>query len=249
MYQISNEEFKKFIRSFSDYYKPITEISKNDYGNSLIINDFKMCSFDEMKDDCSLFDKGNRPKSTDAIFVKENDDKIIIYLIEFKFHNLNKEHNKEKIEKLWNKVDKEFKKPSNSDSYGYFEDNPKSDFVNKSFHDDFKEIYNTYNDSVEVSLRLKPFESLYITLPILFEEYCDNTVDIGEFHQFLQNADVKYFIFVSSYTNNRNKNRYYAKSDPLNKQLKRFTLSKIMDECAIRDGGSFDSFLKNENLI
>ena len=249
MHQISNDEFKLFIESFSDYFKPITEISKeNDHGNPLIVNNFEMYSFDEMKDDCPLFNKNNPPKSTDALYFKEEDGKIVVYFIEFKFHNLNKEHNKKIVKKLWEKVDKEFKKSNKSSEYDYFDEKPKK-LVNDWFHDNFEEIYKTYNDSVEVSLRLKPFESLYITLPILFEDYCDSSIDIDDFKEYLHTVDIKYFIFVSTYIKNRSRARVFSKADPLNKQLERFKLSKIMKDCAMYDGDSFNSFLKNEHLI
>ena len=109
MSQLTNEEFIDFIESFKDeFYIPITEISKSmgDRNESLVVNDFQMYSLDDI---CkkSLKFKNNLPKTTDAIFYRiDNENKMIFYIIEFKFYNLERESTYNVLDVIYEKLEK-----------------------------------------------------------------------------------------------------------------------------------------------
>lgn len=151
MEALTNKEFKEFIKSYEEFYKDITEISMSDFGESLIENDFKMYSLDEMCWDCKLLEE-DTPKTTDALWFKESlDGKITLYIIEFKFHNFNNPNAKDMLEIMAKDVnDSELE-----DKYKCLSD---------KFKNNLRKIKNYYGDEVEFSLILKPIESLSIVI-------------------------------------------------------------------------------------
>ena len=156
---LTNKEFKEFIKSYEKFYKDITEISMSDFGESLIENDFKMYSLDEMCWDCELLEE-DTPKTTDALWFKESlDGKITLYIIEFKFHNFNNPNAKDMLEIMA----KDVNDSKLEDKYKCLSD---------KFKNNLRKIKNYYGDEVEFSLILKPIESLSIVIPTLYEQYC-----------------------------------------------------------------------------
>ena len=151
MEALTNKEFKDFIKSHDKFYKDITEISMSDFGESLIENDFKMYSLDEMCWDCKLLEE-DTPKTTDALWFKESlDGKITLYIIEFKFHNFNSPNAKDMLEIMAKDVnDSELE-----DKYKCLSD---------KFKNNLRKIKNYYGDEVEFSLILKPIESLSVVI-------------------------------------------------------------------------------------
>lgn len=245
MNQISNNEFIEFLESFKDnerYYNTITQISETKVGRpqSLIINDFEMYSFDEMCEDCSLL-KGNLPKSTDAIFYKIDDNgQLVLYIIEFKFHDLNKPGNKLQLDALVDHV--------------VFERNRNSKCFNDDFYKKIASVNKTYGDDVEFSLRLKPVETIMVALPAIYEDYClKNDLYLKDIRGYLKNIKKELVVFVSYYRKTRveNKSRNHVKSmgSRLHQQYERLRYAGIIDDFKIKTSDQFDSFLKEEQLI
>ena len=243
MKQLSNEEFIEFLESFKDderYYGSITEISKSKVGKSLIINDFEMYSFDEMCQDCKLL-KNNTPKSTDALFYKFNESgNLVLYIIEFKFHDLNKPDNKLKLDALVDHV--------------VFERNRGSKCFNNDFYKKIISVNKTYGDDVEFSLRLKPVETIMVGLPALYEEYCSkHDLYPKDIRSYLNNIDKELFVFVSYYrqvrVENRSRNHVKSMGSILHQQYERLKFARIIDNFKIKASDQFESFLKEEHLI
>lgn len=192
---LTNKEFKEFIKSYEKFYKDITEISMSDFGESLIENDFKMYSLDEMCWDCKLLEE-DTPKTTDALWFKESlDGKITLYIIEFKFHNFNTPNAKDMLEIMAKDVnDSELE-----DKYKCLSD---------KFKNNLRKIKNYYGDEVEFSLILKPIESLSIVIPTLYEQYCiDNGIPQKDIRSFLDNIEKRLIVFVSHYDDNKKHNK------------------------------------------
>lgn len=242
---ISNKCFIDFLNEFTEsnpkYYDTVSEISwpRDKYGEKIedrdpLISDcqFKMLSLDDIAKGCSKFNKLNLPSTTDALWYNVRDDgTLVLYFIEFKWHNLNKEH-KEKTRK-----------------------------------------------DVEVicKLRLKPFESVFIVLPTLFEEYCEKN-DRNEFlhlHEFLKTCEIKVYSFVSQCDRTdggiqgqvdrvreprRNKSkdklnfsRKVGRRSPIGntiyKQYKRLEFSYLIDFANVFSRTCFNAFLEKEGLL
>lgn len=249
MSEIENESFKKFLKSFNEgeyknhkYYDTITEISRKGSGDRapLITNKKEMYSLDDIaKGSESL--KGNLPKTTDALWYKEGDDgKISIYLIEFKFHNLDKPDPKDQLIAFVDNIYSERKKY-------------------KCISDDERNELNTikkyYGDNVNHSLILKPIETLNIVIPKLYEEYRvenpeNEMIDIKEF---LNNIEKRYYVFVSTYTEegklNPQNERLISQGTKLEQHFNRLINGKIIDYYKIGPSCDFDDFLKLEQLV
>lgn len=271
------EDFIKFLdnyKSNSDYYSSITEISwpkdkngENDRNKSpLIENSFKMLSLDDICKDCSKFDSNNLPTTTDALWYKLNEDNnLILYFIEFKWHNLDRKKDQKIMEETFLNLEK-------------------GTVITTDMKDKFQKLYKSYADEdVSFKLRLKPFESLFIVLPSLYEDYCNqNHVDVIDLQDLLRNCEIKVLSFVSTYTkpeeeneenNNgmrividqsrkskRNKSKgrmnYNRTIGPkgsigatVRKQYKRLELTPLVDFADIFPKSFFDSFLRDEGLV
>ena len=81
MSNLQNEPFKEFLKSFNEgeynnhkFYDTITEISRKESGDRtpLIINQKEMYSLDDIAKGSELL-KDNLPKTTDALWYKEDD--------------------------------------------------------------------------------------------------------------------------------------------------------------------------------
>ena len=279
MTSISNKEFTDFLETYTKnhkYYDTITEISwpKKPNGETdrnrdpLIESSYRMLSLDDICKECSKFDKNNLPSTTDALWYKfsEEDDNLILYFIEFKWHNLDNQKDQKIMEDTFLKVERGTE-------------------ITQDMKDKFKRLYKSYSDEdVSFKLRLKPFESLFIVLPSLYEDYCSkNNQDFVDLHDFLKNCEVKVYSFVSTYTKpeeensennmdgmrviinqsqkskrNKHKKRLeYARTigpkgsigATIRKQYKRLEISPLIDFADIFPKSSFDSFLEDEGLL
>ncbi len=235
MESLTNKEFINFIKSHEDFYEDITEISKNKYGKSLIENDFKMYSLDEMCWDCELLEK-DTPKTTDALFYKESlDGKLTLYIIEFKFHNFNKPNARDMLEIMAKDV-------------------KKSDCASDKFKNNFRKIKNYYGDEVEFSLILKPIESLSVVIPALYEQYCiDNDIIQKDIRTFLDNVEKKLIVFISHYDEKRNHNKSKQRVQTMDvgveNNYRRLEKGNIIDYHMIYPSFKFSYFLSFERLI
>lgn len=235
MEDLTNKEFKDFIKSHEKFYKDITEISMSDFGESLIENEFKMYSLDEMCWDCELLEE-NTPKTTDALWFKESlDGKFTLYIIEFKFHNFNKPNAKDMLKIMANKV-------------------KESDCASEKFKNDFRKIKNYYGDEVEFSLILKPIESLSVVIPTLYEQYCiDNDLPQKDIRTFLDNIEKKLIVFISHYDEKRNHNKSKQRIQTMDVGVEnnylRLEKGNIIDYHKIYPSFKFSYFLSYERLI
>ena len=245
-----NEEFIKFIKSFDKgsyknhkFYESITEISRKHSGKreSLIVNDFELYSLDDIKDGSRNL-QTNPPKTTDALYYKENDGKLSLYLIEFKFHNLDDPDAKD----LLNAFVDEIFSSDNKNKYRCLSKNNKKDL---------KKIRNYYGDDVSNTLVLKPIETIKVVLPSLYDEYCKNNCSAEKINieEYLNSIEKKYFVFVSTYTENgkfnRHKEKLESQSTGLEKYFDRLKFGKIINHYEIWPSCDFEYFLKSEGLI
>lgn len=238
---LTNKEFKEFIKSYEKFYKDITEISMSDFGESLIENDFKMYSLDEMCWDCKLLEE-DTPKTTDALWFKESlDGKITLYIIEFKFHNFNNPNAKDMLEIMAKDVnDSELE-----DKYKCLSD---------KFKNNLRKIKNYYGDEVEFSLILKPIESLSIVIPTLYEQYCiDKGIPQKDIRSFLDNIEKRLIVFVSHYDDNKKHNKSKQRVQTMDvgveNNYRRLEKGNIIDYHRIYPSFKFSYFLSYERLV
>lgn len=237
MDEFTNEDFIDFINNFNNFYDEITEISKNTRGQSLINNDFKMYSLDDMCWNSKLLEN-NTPKTTDALFYKVNNNFLSLYLIEFKFHNLDNPNCKDLFDSI---VD---------DVYS----NNKYKCLNDKFKYQLNRIKRYYADDVEYTLILKPIESINIVLPALYKEYCrDNDLIQKDIKTFLNNVEKRVFVFVSDYSpkgkSNLQRHRLQSMGNSLNQHYQRLEDGQIIDYYKIYSRDNWDYFLEYEELI
>lgn len=249
MSNLYNESFKKFLESFNDgeynnhkFYDTVTEISRKESGDRtpLIRNEKEMYSLDDMaKGSISLMD--NLPKTTDALWYKEEEDgKFSIYLIEFKFHNLDNPDAEDQLKAFVDNIYAERKK------YKCIPEDEKYK-LNK--------IKKYYGDNVNHSLILKPIETLHVVIPKLYEEYCDKNPEKERINikEYLKRIEKKYFVFVSTYTDNGKFNpqneRLESQGTKLEQHFNRLLTGEIIDYYEIWPRCDFDDFLKLEQLV
>ena len=264
---ISNEKFIKFIKSYSKnqkYYEVVAEISRSKTFpfDSLVESYFKMYSLDDICKDSKSFGKYNTPKTTDALWYKEENGKLTLYIIEFKFHNFYNNMTKTKIQLLYEQV-KEI-----NEMFKTTKDDGETKYLfNENFFKDFRKLKSSFGDNIEFSLKMKPIETLIYALPELYKEYCgyDDELDAEECRKFLKKIDKKLVVFLmqgsvykeqdknKNYYNGRGKydksrTRATVKGTSLHKQFIRFKHAKIIDDYEIKSRFDFDKFLNQEHL-
>ena len=154
-----------------------------------------MCWNSHLKNNGSV--KSNRPLSADALIFKNGR----IYLIEFK-GTFNSTLNLEEI------MDKCIEKVDDSDLAGALES-----------------IKNRYDDEILCNLKIKPSDSLFLTLPQIYKYYCekkDIKYNKEEFLSWLLNVPKRlYVVFLNDIHDskrNESKNYKYLRMD---KKLKK----------------------------
>ena len=175
-------KFSEFLDSYKNKYrKTSSEISipkdNEIYGENkkepLVSSNYMLLDFDSMCDDAKFYPKRpkgeeNQPSTVDGLYYRVIDDNLLeFFLIEFKSFDFN-----------WN---------SHGDynsSLNKIINNLSSININKEFTTGINRlntIKNYYGNTIEFSLRLKPFESLFIVLPKIYEEYCEsNKIDYND---------------------------------------------------------------------
>lgn len=266
MSEFTNEDFIKFIESYKnktyedEYYKihkcydTVTELSRSDTDRAdpLVKNSKRMYGLDWMVK-CSNFSEP--PKSTDALFFRENEKGILeLHLIEFKF--LGNKNQRDKINILWNDIkkrvscEKSKNKLSNSkENHDKFnaDDCESEECFNDFFVRDFKLIRNNFNDPIAVSLKLKPYEVIFITLPKLYEEYCNDYSDVvkKDINSYLNSIDKYYWAFLGNLSPNYlNIKRKTDKYDEYSKRLE----MTIFKKASVRPRQCFNKTLDREIL-
>lgn len=247
MDKLSNDEFISFLESFKNnkkYYDTITEIAKPIYNNgskgkSLFYSSFKIYSLDDMKHDCKLF-KHNFPKSTDGIYYKvTKDGDLAIILIEFKGIDFSVDSSS-----FIKNIKENLLDLKNSDDCPKIK---KSPFDFDRVLNNFNFVENRYGDSVEYGLYLKIFETIYLTIPTIYKEYCKNNgLEVKDIDRFLRDHQIDNYVFVAS--NSRNPSQDYNNnlSSRFNKYSKKLIKGGIIDNSDIFTRYQMEEF---ENII
>lgn len=252
MGKMSNDEFINFLKFFrDDYFRSVQEISKPaDSDRFLVDSEFKMFSFDEMCRKYSIMED-NLPKTVDALHyeIDEENDCLTLYLIEFKTFNIEDDRSTyTKLEALHMKL-----KKLNKRTCEYSDEKFVSDGTLKYF----EEIKEHFVDSIEFDLIVKPIETLIVSLPWLYDEYCaDNEVNVvkKDFRDYLNNIDIKLVVFVNRYAPNTNVSSDRWSAHHIDNKLKsvyhRLYLSNVIaeDNERILSKDQFSYFIDKENL-
>lgn len=235
-----NSDILKFSK-FLDYYKPkycktSSEISIPKPDDSgiyeedeelipLVKSDFIMLDFDSICDDANFYPKRpkkflNEPSTVDALYYRIIDEnKIEFFLVEFKSFYFD-----------WNSV-------------GDYKSSVDKIFKNIIYCDINDElitginrlnsIKNIFGSTIEFSLRLKPYESLFVVLPKIYEEYCSsNSIPMNErieLYDFFKSdlCDIK-LIIVGKKTDNTTKDYLGILANVLNKQYRRLDFVNVL---------------------
>ena len=228
-----NEDILKFAE-FLDYYKqkyakPSCDISlphqkNNQTGKPLVSSNYIMLDFDAMCRDANFYPKGsnfNRPATTDAIYYRiPHKNNIELSLVEFKTFNFTWEHKlyyNSAVKKVRNRLK----------NCGHTSDSQKG--INM-----LENIKDKLGNAIEFSLKLKPYDSLFVVLPKLYEEYCDEksipeTERINLFDFFKSNlCTIKLFIVGKRHGNDPTKAYSTKLGSSLEKQFKRLDFVNVL---------------------
>lgn len=242
MEKLTDEEFICFLKSFKNnkkYYDTITEIAKpvdkdNNKGRPVFFSEFKIYSLDDMKHDCKLF-KSNFPKSTDGIHYNFKEGKLVIILVEFKGIDFS--------------VDSKVYINNVKDGLLELKDSDDCPKITKSEMDydrlinNFDFIANRHGDSVEYSLYLKIFETIFLTIPTIYKEYCNkNGLEIKDIDGFLKDHQIDNYVFVASNSNNPSQDYNDNLSSRFNKYSKKLIKGGIIDYSRILTKYQMDTF-------
>ena len=207
-----------------------------------------MLDFDSICDDANFYPKRpkkycNEPSTVDALYYRIIDEnKIEFFMVEFKSFYFN-----------WNSIgdytSSLFKIFKNIASFKIDEDLTIG--INR-----LNSIRKTYGNTIEFSLRLKPYESLFVVLPKIYEEYCnekniefDNQLDLFEFFR-SDLCEIK-LIVVGKNTYDPSKDYIGALGGVLDKQYKRLDFVNILTNhkhrlCFKKDFDKIANTLKND---
>ena len=198
MEPLSDQEFKDFLEDYNRHYLTSGEISRPVYeddngirrrGRKLVNSRFRMYSLDDIKDECSAWNKYNKPKSTDGIFCRFKNGKLVLYLVEFKGHNLSDENHKNNIKVLKDKFQDEINR--------YEEGSSEKKCYKQKMVDKLEKAEKNYMDSVQHSLEQKPIETLFITLPTIYKDYCSrNGLIEKDIIEFIRTHEKRFFVFA-----------------------------------------------------
>lgn len=227
MHDFNNNLLKK-------YGKPITELSKTGYGNTLINNDIKMISLDDIAED---FLKSNNEfnekfSTADALYILKKHDKTQLFFFEFKNINYSNKEDEQLSKFHLNKSIKQMEYCSGG----------------CDIYKDIKKYSKKLVDKSNVSLRSKPSDSLSLFYHIMkkyFQASDDNESEriyIDKLFRF-----EKFFFLVSTTPKEyipikKNKsNRYNNIIGPL-AFLKRFAPYHYKNVFAVNENGFYKYF-------
>ena len=223
-----NEDILKFAE-FLDYYKqkyarPSCDISlPKQTGNPLVSSNYIMLDFDAMCRDANFYPKKdlNRPSTTDAIYYRiPSENNIELSLVEFKTFSFTWEH-KLYYTSAVSKVKKRLNMCGQT---------PES----QKGLDMLENIKDKLGNTIEFSLKLKPYDSLFVVLPKLYEEYCDEEnipeserIDLYDFFK-SDLCTIKLFIVGKRHGNDPTKAYNTKLGNSLEKQFKRLDLVNVL---------------------
>lgn len=260
MEKLTDNDFKRFLEYYDDktcedkYHKThkchdtVEELSRSDtfQADSLVHHPQEMYGLDWMVK-CSKKLKENPPKSTDALFFRQNyDGNYALHIIEFKFIGFT---HQDKINRLWRDVRKKISCEKSQDLDDVDENSNDDECENKTcfeknFVRNLEDIKEDFKDPIEVSLQLKPYEVIFITLPLLYEEYCaEKSTTKKDIVSYLNSIDKYYWAFVG----NLSSSRYNIKSkvQQLNKYSERLEMT-IFKKARVKSNMDFNKVLDRE---
>ena len=269
MDQLTYDEFMEFLGSYEDgsyvdrygiehkFYDSLTELSRSDSKpyDSLITNKFPMFGLDWMVKDSSKWKDSSRrceknprrcnhrfPKTVDALFCKKNrNDETELHIIEFKF--IPSQPTKDKLEYLFLEVVEKNNKYKQNE---HKSKNKIKKCFDDDFVDDFIDVRKYFFDKLENSLQLKPYEAIYIALPGLYEEYCENkNKEKKDINGYL--ASIKKYYWVCIGSGSSNETNIHSQAQSFEKYYRRME-PEILKEAKVRVCGDFEIDLKEDIL-
>lgn len=243
-------DFIEFMESFKDkefteknishkFYDTLTELSRSDTwkADPLIEHSQQMYGLDWIVKGSKKLGKFP-PKTTDALyFRKDIEGNLKLHIIEFKF--IGKKSQKTKLNILWRDICRKV----SCDKYDNFEE---TDCFDKNFVDDFKLIKKNFKDPIDVSLQLKPYEAIFITLPELYKEYCQEyNLDVKDIRSYLAKVQKYYWVVIRNDSKNETNLKSVTKHfDKYNKRLE----GSIFNKARTKTKKEFYNVLENEIL-
>lgn len=217
---------RKSFNTFSEVSK--SDDDEDEFKDSLIIDDNCIFDLDNMCFNSHLKEngrvKGNRPSSVDALhFIKGR-----IYLIEFKGTYMDTLDLDDIMNKCIEKIDDE-------------------DLV-----DALESIKTRYDDEILCHLKIKPSDSLFLTLPHICEYYCKKigrNYNNEEFISWLLNVPKRlYVVFLNDvYDSERNESKsykYLRMDKKLEKRYAPFKKLAKMENSIVTQNDFKESFLE-----
>ena len=277
MLKLTNEEFINFFENYNSYLMPLSEMSKNHLGDSLIDSDIKFYSLDDIVFNMD-YNMEMYPKTTDTLYFKNESGKLVLYIMEFKFMNFI--DTKIQAKRLFEEFKNEYTNTQNfsDELYDYFmniiefefefadiEDSEviakrlfnqfkveyaKNQTFNETYLKYFEKIFYSYEDGNLVNIIFKVIETLNIFIPELYEKYChENNIEVKDIREYLKDIDKRFMLVLGNNRQNSMRLRMQTKNKYLTMQLEKLVSAKIIDDFNIFDKSQFDLFLKSENLI
>ena len=274
MSELTNEEFMEFIESYNDFSIPLSEMTKNHKGKSLVVNDFKSYSLDDIIFFNMEYSNYEYPRSTDTIYFKNKNSKPVLYLMEFKFMDI--EDSGDVAKKLFYQFEREYERDRTFNEYllnsfmdiiqfefGFADiedyeviaqqllDRFKNEYEqNQTFNDTYlvyyQKILNRYVESVFIDIIFKVIETLNIVIPELYEKYCvDKNIPIKDIRRYLRTIEKKFVLTMGNDSMNLANIRIKSKNRNLQVQLEKLVRSKIIDDFEIITNFDFELFLEH----
>lgn len=230
-----------------DYAKFSYEISKSKENKQLVSSNHVMLDFDAICSDADFYPKKNRagcnqPSTVDALYYRILDENHLeLHLVEFKsfYFNWNKDADyAASLRKIKNRLDT-------------------CGFDNQSLKG-FKRLENIkkrFGDTVEFSLKIKPYESLFVVLPKIYEEYCEEKnipiMDRLDLYDFFKSDECLIKLFIVGKKSKYNINSAYLGklAHSLEKQYKRLDFVNILTQHPQRLCFNDDFDIYAQNLI
>ena len=242
---MDNDDFLRFIHSFDDEFLiPVSEISRSHTGrmDELVSNRMPMYSLDDICKSSPTLSE-NLPKTTDALYYKIVDGKLTLFLIEFKFFNMDgSDSNYQLLDAM----------AKNLRGRNMVRDCNSEKCVSDTLLKKFEDIREDFVDNVEVSLRLKPYETLMVALPLLYEEFCQEDGASKEFRMFLEDIEIQLHVFVNKVGKVKNISAQRAFPHSIRNALKhqyfRLKAADIISFWNIKESTKFDSFVNKRIL-
>ena len=217
-----------------NFGKPANEISKTEYNNQVIDNEFKMISFDDVAEEFNKRDEEFNGKfsSADGLLIIEKENKNQIFFFEFKNIDYSNDEDRQMSIYYLNEYLKQMKKCEHE----------------CKVYDKINNISEYLVDRSHLSLRSKPSDSISLLYYIMKDFYENNDTDEMCINKLFETE--KFFFLVSKtqaqYLPFKNKsNRQNSIIKPLN-FLKRFEPYHYNMVFAVNQNG-FDRYFYKRN--